>query len=332
MIFSKEAWQRAVEGYTPYDCAFRSPIRQVFVLKEDQDKPDPLPRTRILFTYNDKLEINERFYGKGFNDLETTRIASGVGMAEVVVIDVGGQVYSYDANRDSLEDKLPLDLPGTDLTAAFSNIVRIGGSIYAVGGPRRLYRRAAINQWQDITADMPIPEGFIEEDAPTIIGTRWEDASGFSESDIYVTGGFGDVWIFDGHEWAQCDFPSNEWLHNICCAGDGKVYIGGNLGSLWVGLRDNWRNISTEKFNMPWKDIAWFKGRLILGSDYGLWELKDDSIQRLEAPADVHFCSGSLDVSHDGNYLLTAGGHGACLYDGNEWSILFNGMEFEKNG
>ncbi|QDQ27522.1 hypothetical protein FNU76_14795 [Chitinimonas arctica] len=157
----------------------------------------------------------------------------------------------------------------------------------------------------------------------------WNDAAGYSENDIYAIGGAGDVWHFDGKKWSQCSFPSNERLYNVCCGDDGKVYIGGNMGSLYVGRENSWKKLSDGNYSVPWKDIAWFAGKLWCGSDYGLWEWHGTELVRAPVPADVQLVSGAIDISPDKTLMLTAGPDGAALFDGTKWEVLFSRHDLE---
>ena len=328
MIFSKETWETVGKGYSIYDCAFREEVLQVFVFVEMTEDSDTVPDTRIVFTYNDEEEPEERYFYQSYNDFEFARVASRTTKNEVCVVDMNRNVYSYDSDQADREDLHPHEITGSELVSVPTQIERIGDSLYTVGNPRRMHKRIGINEWQDLTADLPIPSNFLAEDGEAMMAHCWKDLSGFSEQDIYTGGGEGEVFRFDGKAWKQCNFPSNELIHNACCS-DGNVYVGGNLGRLWVGREDEWKLVSDHEFTMPWKDIVWFRGRVFLGSDYGLWELKGDKIIRAEVPDQVQVCSGSLDVSADGNHLLTAGQNGASLFDGKNWQILFDRAELE---
>jgi hypothetical protein len=146
---------------------------------------------------------------------------------------------------------------------------------------------------------------------------------------MYAVGGAGEVWHYDGQEWEQLFFPSNERLFNVCCAGDGNVYVGGNMGSLYVGRGNRWKKLVDGTFSIPFKDIAWFAGKLWCGSDYGLWELKDGALLRAEIPAEAQLVSGAIDITPDGSLMLTAGPNGAALFDGEKWDVLFSRYELE---
>ena len=287
-----------------------------------------MPYLRIVFSYNDNENIEKRYYFQGYGDFVFPKVAGRPEKNEVCVVDMHNHVYVYDADEDGLEEKHPHAIEGSESVSVPTQVARIGDNIYTVSNPRRMHKRTGKNQWEDMTNDLPIPAAFLAEKGEAMVSHNWKDLSGFSEQDIYTGGGIGEVFRFDGKNWQQCDFPSNELIHNVCC-GDKEVYVGGNLGRLWVGREDKWRLVSEQEFTMPWKDIAFFQGRVLMGSDYGLWELKDDEVVRADVPDQVQLCSGSIDVSHDGNHLLTAGQNGASLFDGKKWKVLFDRAELE---
>lgn len=331
MIFTKEIWEDIGLGYVVYDCAVQSRNRQCFILVEDRADPhrDPLPRTRFVFTYNDEIEPRERCYFRGYPHFNFAHVAfTGSPAPSYVAVDLGGTVYSYDRQRDGEEAMHPRALAGTTLSNVLTNVVRVGETIFTVGGPRRVYRRAGIDRWQDTTSALPIPKDFIATRS-NMADFYWKDLAGFSEVDMYAAGGAGEVWRFDGREWEQLFFPSNERLFNVSCAGDGNVYIGGNMGSLYVGRGNRWKRLVEGDFSVPFKDIAWFAGKLWCGSEYGLWELKDGALVRAEIPAEVHLVSGAIDINPEQSLMLTAGPNGAALFDGKTWDVLFSRFELE---
>ena len=56
---------------------------------------------------------------------------------------------------------------------------------------------------------------------------------------------------------------------------------------------------------------------------------KTCSFSNSDVPDQVRLCSGSIDVSHDGNHLFTAGQNGALLFDVEKWEVLFDRAELE---
>lgn len=261
------------------------------------------------------------------DDLQLHGTVCNLTPMEFLAVETHGKVFSYDAARAGEEPEHPWPVQGSDLAAVVRQVVRIGQNIYTVGGPRRMHRRGGVDQWLDVTANLALPKDVDEPGKG--LSYMWQDASGFSEQDIYVAGGDGDVWRFDGKKFSQCSFPSDELLFNVCCASDGNVYVGGNMGSLYVGRENKWKKLSDGSFSVPWKDIAFFAGRLWCGSDYGLWELRDGKLVRADVPADVQLVCGAIDISPDGKLMLTAGPDGAALFDGQRWEVLFSRHDLE---
>ena len=329
MIFDKDTWLDVGKGFTVYDCAYRGPDLQAFIFMESTERTEDL-ECRIVFTYNDEEEPEERFYCVNYSGLDFPRIAFRPQPNETVVVTLNAFVYSYTPDEDDPEDNFPGDLAGTNLVSPPAQIVRIGENLYTVGSARRMQKRIGNGKWQEITKEIPVPQAYLDVNGDEMSAYDWRDASGFSENDIYACGGHGDLWHFDGKIWRQVDFPSNELLNNICCAEDGNVYIGGNLGRLWMGRNDEWKLVSDNEFSMPWKDIAFFQGMLYLGSDFGLWTFNGKEIATAETPVGIQLCAGScIDISYEKDRLLTAGQHGACLFDGKNWEILFDRSELE---
>ncbi|UOD33457.1 hypothetical protein INH39_18945 [Massilia violaceinigra] len=79
-------------------------------------------------------------------------------------------------------------------------------------------------------------------------------------------------------------------LESIRCAGDGKVYIGADGGTVYQGRAEHWERIH--------------RGDLTLSC------------------RDMRICSGHLSVG-DGVMLL-AGVYGAALHDGKDWQIIID--------
>ena len=328
-IFDKTTWTKFASDFSVYDCSFGFENRYAFLMYEKQESPhrDPLPRLRYLMARMER-PIEKRFYFSEFGNFGFARIAFGESFEqEFVSVDTGGLVFGYSPPRAGEEPAHPYNLPGSDLAGVVNQVVRIGQSIYTVGGPRRLHKRVGVGQWLDLSKNVPWPKDVAVPGNG--LKYMWSDASGFSESDIYVAGGEGDVMRFNGQKFSKVAFPSNELLHSVHCAGDGQVYIGGNMGSLYVGRENTWKKLAGSNFSVPWKDIAWFAGKLWCGSDYGLWTLEGGQLQRATVPADVQLTAGAIDVSPDGKHMLTAGPDGASLFDGQTWQVLFSRHDFE---
>ena len=332
MLFTKEDYKLVFDGFIIKDCAIRSINRQIYLLVEDDDekiKDGYLPQYRFAFTYNEREDVNQRLSCKARNSLNNPKIAYNANGNELIGLDISGNLYSHSAG-DREEDKLSQKLKGSEYNSIYQNVKTIGDSMYAIGDPHKLYKRKGLDDWEDLSESIPLPSYYLDGTlAQSKVKPGWRDADGFSEQDIYLVGGDGDVWHYDGNVFKQCDFPSNEPLANVCCAGDGYVYIGARAGRLWKGKDNQWELISKAELTTRWLDIVWFDDRLFLGGDYGLWEFKDDKVIKAEVPAEVITCSGSLSLCPENKLLLTAGNHGASMYDGKEWKVLFDRFDLE---
>lgn len=331
MIFNKETWKKVGKGFLVYDCCFRDPDLQAFVLVENTQEDRP-PLARFLYTYNDEVDPKERYFVMQQEGFNYERIACRPQVEnEVIAVGMGEKPLYYNADRCEVEEKLPCFLDSTVIGSFAIQICRVGDSLIAVGDPRRAWKRIGKNDWQDLTAQLQLSKEILNGVATE--DTSWNDCDGISDSNMYVVGGFGDVWFFDGDTFSQCDFPSNELLYNVCCDDEGQVYIGGNLGRLWKGSHDAWELISEQEFTVNWRDIKFFKGHLFLGSDYGLWELVDGEVVPANIPEKVRTCAGRcIDISYDKDYMLTGGSTGAAVFDGQDWKVLFESMALEKDG
>ena len=187
----------------------------------------------------------------------------------------------------------------------------IGGYAYSVGGQRQIYKRVDIGKWERF-ADLPKSE-HVEK-----VGFRDMDA--FSETDMYAVGGHGDVWRYDGKAWKQMGFPSNVQLGTVTCAGDGKVYISGEGGSLWVGEKSTWKRVYQGGSSVLWNDVLWFDGRLWFASDYQfkIWDGKD--LVPVEHQGKTVPAYGHMDA-RDG-LLAVASPHRVWGFDGKDWRTL----------
>ncbi|UXY13678.1 hypothetical protein N8I74_10115 [Chitiniphilus purpureus] len=334
MICDKERYERFFKGFTVYDCAIGyDNTRYCFVLVEATNSPhrDPLPRTRFLFARMER-PMERRFYYQEADYFNFTRVAysEANGKSEFVAVDMGSHVFWYDAPTANVEQDIPPQIPDSEYCWSVLNVARVAGRLTAIGDARQVRWRAGPDDWRSFAASPPVPKQLAEEGKGGF-EVGFNDLAAFADDDLYAVGGTGDVWHFDGKAWQQIDFPSNELLYTVCCAGDGNVYIGGKDGSLWIGRNDRWKRLLEGRFSLPFKDMAWFDGRLWCGSDYGLWVLQDGKlINPPDQPAAVRNACGVIDVSPDGKVMLTASPHGASLYDGKTWTLLFSAFAFAE--
>jgi len=148
----------------------------------------------------------------------------------------------------------------------------------------------------------------------------FQDMPGHSEQELYAVAGEGDVWRYEGEKWTRCGFPSKEQLGTVTMGGDGKVYISGEGGNLWVGEKDNWKQIYKGSSSLLYNDAVWFNGLLWLCSDYQLRVWDGKKVRRPQHNGVDVVYTGHMDA-YDG-LLVIAGLYDVHAYDGQQWRCL----------
>ncbi|MDQ1814462.1 hypothetical protein RBA41_14215 [Massilia sp. CCM 9210] len=328
-----------MRGYTIYDCAILQEEGFAFILVEEKDNRDQLPVTRIMYISAEQ-PLQTRFGVCEGDNFTFTTIAAGIDPLEYVAVDMRSQVYSADGQRmgeeTAIDELIDMSTYGGKV-GIITRVVSAAGQVYALGDYRRIYRRIGFEQWIELGKEgkgVPLPSDIATTKIDdTSLG--FSDMSAFASNDMYAVGGKGDVWRFDGIKWHACPIPTNANLKTVCCAADGVVYITEMNGSVWAGRTDKWKRIAES--NIAWGhqpvDSAWFNNRLYLGGQEGLWTIDYKEkclvpLQDIEADAPNATNSGRLDLCPDGEFLLTAGPHGACINDGTGWRRLFSTFDF----
>ncbi|MES9944563.1 MAG: hypothetical protein ABW080_06380 [Candidatus Thiodiazotropha sp.] len=245
----------------------------------------------------------------------------------------------------------------------------IAGHAYAAAHWRTVFRRDGPNEWTCLHGNDQ--EG-IEELKKNNREYGFNDIGGYAEDDIYACGGDGDLMHYDGKAWRQLYCPTNEELLSICCAPDGKVYIGGQRGTLVVGRNDQWEVLKSkapEEIN----DLAWYKDRLYMTCrTYGINELYEgqirttpgtsgmgqvvkperlsegnrralkeagadeasiDLVDILDVPISTVLAPASAHtLATNGEILLAAGANRVVAFDGQGWQVLFSPFPTEIGG
>lgn len=321
-------------GYTISDCAVRSSDIFCFILRNTAEAEDAGPTaeayvTKRLVSYYPYDPIDKRFAITTFNRYENLSVcASKNGEDRAVVISRDGLVLTAGGNVSGKEDPIPKDHETGPRRGAIFRTKLIKGVLHAVGSGHTACIRAGKNTWQSIAHNLPAETLADFEDEERSENMSFEDIDGFSAHDLYAIAGKGCVWHFDGVKWKPLPFPSNMYLHSVCCAGDGYVYIGAQSGNVFRGRKNEWKQIVRESMSLPFRDIVWHADKLWLTSDYGLWNISNDKLLPAEFPSsEVAVCAGNLSVN-DG-ILLMAGSNGAAIHDGKSWQSIFNQMQFD---
>jgi hypothetical protein len=316
------AWRERVNGWMIVGCSLRrGPVLSLVMRKKmDEDARAGLWDAQVptrVFYFNlatgvsgyDQFEVGMGFPKIGSSELPESLTLCGTR-------DRVGSVFA--ANRDyaEMEEVAPEGRDDGSKSFRVMRIARIDGWAYAVGMFRKIAKRNGRGNWSRINAGMPpLTPKLIDSGV-----TGFEDLHGLSESNMYAVGGKGDVWRYDGSQWRQCDFPSNQQLGTVTVAPDGQVYISGEGGSLWVGREDTWTLLHRGYSSVLFDHSRWFNGQLWLASTMQLrvWDGNELRPPQHEGVRVVH--TGHMDCQ-DG-LLVIAGEHSVHLFDGNQWRTV----------
>ena len=215
------------------------------------------------------------------------------------------------------------------------SIRTIAGKAYIVGAWHTVFRRDGVDNWKCILGNNPKEIELWQEQN---LNLGFNDIGGFSENDIYACGGRGDLWHFNGKKWKELDIPTNLKLISLCCANDGKVYIGCKNGVLIQGRDDSWEVVKSQA-DKDILDMVWYKGKLYLACGmYGLYIYENETIKSASGVSTLHemleYEEGVLDkdvmtpaslhsLSTDGEILLLAGTDKVIAYNGKSWKVLY---------
>lgn len=321
---SRTAWQESLDDWSIVDCAIRSRssisvLARRFPAGEFRGWDHEIPTRLVQMTING--ESAEISIGKAsIENIGHPKLGVSLNpIAQNLVFtpEEFGSVYATGSGQRGLEKIAPdLESPG------IKRIVCINGWAYAVGLLRQVYKRVEIGRWEKLPEEGLFARGFSGE-SPAWMGFR--DMDGPSEQCLYAVGGHGEVFLFDGRQWRQCDFPSNEQLATVTVAPNGDVYITGEAGNIWLGKEDTWTLIHRGDSSILNRDSVWFNDMLWVSSDYQTRVVQGGKVLPIIYEGEPQWLAGHMDA-RDG-VLVIAGQQNVRMFDGNHWHWLIQPYE-----
>jgi hypothetical protein len=316
-FLSRESWEKLFRGWHIVGCAVRTATlfqlvaRKTFTVEEQLGTWDHDIPARLITLDLSETEEEQKFGwagAVGFNLPRCGVSRKPLGQGLMVARNVEGSVLTIGGRMPPSKEAI-----GQGLNPITEKIKCIDGYAYSVGSNRKIYKRVAVGRWERM-------EGLPKPGEGQISDVGFNDMDGHSEKELYAVGTGGDVWRYDGKQWARCDFPSNEQLGTVTIGGDGKVYISGEGGNLWVGEKDTWKQVHEGESSLLNNNAVWFDGMLWLCSDYQLrvWDGKEVRRPRHNGRDVVY--TGHMDA-YDG-LLVIAGLYDVHAYDGTSWTTL----------
>jgi len=146
----------------------------------------------------------------------------------------------------------------------------IDNEAYVVGSGRVVYKHIKNGKWEAI--DKGIRS--INDDVAGFFSI-----DGFTHDELYAAGYDGELFRYDGTQWRQITLPTNMILYRVLCAPDGKTYVSGQNGILFVGRGDDWLEIEHNSFNHTIWGSTWFKGSTYFSTSHGVFKLVDKTLE-----------------------------------------------------
>lgn len=229
---------------------------------------------------------------------------------EILTLCVGGEIHSAGPDGQSITS---LSTNGEEPVerGVLRDIRVVGDDVYVVGLGRQVFRRQGDGPWIRIDFDVIQSKGSEE-----IAG--FESVDGFGSNEVYAVGMGGDIWLFDSQVWRKIDGATNLILSKVLCAPDGKVYIGGQLGTLIEGRGAAWQLIGLEFTTETIWDLAWFDGALWISTIAGLYRYFRGGFEVVEVGLGGNPSYRYLSATTD--TLWSIGSDDLLVYQSGEWS------------
>jgi hypothetical protein len=281
-----------------------------FALAADELIPQKVDHTYPL-AWNDP-----KWFGGdiGMQEWTTAGVAVTRGPLEQgVFLGMGGEILcmgSGDVHPETIRPGEP-DSPGQ--RGLMRGIRGIGKTVFAVGMGRQAYRRDGVNVWTSIDQTARPKPG-----DQTVYS--FESVDGFSEEDLYSVGRKGEIWRYDGKIWRQLDSPTNLILTNVCCAGDGSVYVCGRLGMLIRGRANRWEVLEHQVTQDDLWGLAWLGDQLYISSMRGIYSLDGNSLRPVAFGDDLP--TSYYHLSARDGVLYSIGAKDVMMYDGKKWTRI----------
>lgn len=206
---------------------------------------------------------------------------------------------------DIIEESQPTS--STKRVGGFRSVVEIEGKAYAVGYQGMVYRLDKPKLWVRIDDGLP---GSFDIDA----------IQGFDESEIYACGLNGELWLYNGKRWSQCELPTDANLTSVECAGDGKVYVAGDKGVLICGRTDAWKVIDHGETDEGIWDLQWFKKKLYVSANDCLYRLERDQLIPIDFGKDKQKSFYQLSAAK--GVMWSIGEEDIMSFDGKQWTRI----------
>lgn len=254
---------------------------------------------------------------------------------ECLIADSNGHVFYHGTGKNKvLEGRISIEGEEWDV----ANIKNIHGTVYAVDGGRTVLRRDGSKRWTNFAEklnDETTDKMAQARKKGGYLNTGFNCIDGFkADDDLYAAGDASDVWRFDKklNLWIPIDLGRyKREIKCICCAEDGKVYMGTQGGTIIIGRNDSWTEITPEFADKePVWDVVWFKDRLYVATTRRLYQLADGEVTPVRYnTADDLIPRDAANLYANVGWLMSVGNYSASIYNGEQWKVLYGKSEVD---
>ncbi len=221
-------------------------------------------------------------------------------------------------------------IPGAGIGKPWSNdlgymnsIQCIGGSLYACGADRQVFRRQPNLAWEMISdAIMSSPDRLSHD---VIINTRSLSCiAGQAEDSIYCCGLFGDLFFYSGTEWTQINTSNDSNLLDMDASSADCVYIVGSQGTFLRGTAlDGFEAIRTGNYYLT--GVAQFQGLVYISYGNGIlcYDVQTGRLFHCKTNLEPDV-TDSFRVESINGVLWSFGEKDLAFYNGSKWSRVLN--------
>jgi hypothetical protein len=230
---------------------------------------------------------------------------------QMVAVGVEGDVHVRGAGESLNEEVKDGKLLAAD-RGPLQGVRTIDGYAYACGMGRQVYRRDGPGQWTCLDESC--------RESKEGVATGFKDIDGFSAKDIYAVGFKGEIWHYNGKAWLRVDSPTNVILNDVCCAGDGSVYIGGYKGILMRGDAGKMEVVEHASTKENIWGLAWHEKKLYLSTLKRVMTLeKGNTLTPVDMDAPV---TSAYHLSAADGQLWSIGPKDIMAFDGKAWTRI----------
>jgi len=291
------------------DLAVVSPTGVYIVCGDDEKTAQRVPVSRG-FSYDGKWESTEVPF------VANSICAIGQNGENALILGVGGRVLSW-KDGGMVENFIDDSDEGPQYFGDLTEIRKIGGTAYAVGMSRTVYRLEASGAWTRMDAGVRTGD---DDDSDA----GFTSIDGFSHTDLYAVGWDGEIWHYNGKAWAQEESGTNLILFRVVCGGDDVAYACGQNGIILRGRAQSWEVVDHGATRLKLWGATWFRDQLYVASTKSLFVLNGNTLEPVDiaSPRELDFSKNTSFYHLDSNEeVLWSAGRKMLLFteDGKTW-------------